>query len=126
MKILKKEYLTALLILLVCVGIAGCVESLTPKKQLVMMYGTYNGQYTQYMSDTGYVMNENGEWKKTFFPEYTEDEKEMLRKKKKILTQMYPLVKLYDSMVVGITPYSSETEQELMNLIDQLADLGGL
>ena len=98
----------------------------TPKKQLTMMYSVYNSQYTQYMVATGYTMNEAGEWKKSFFPAYTEDEKRVLQKKKKILTEMYPLVKLYDSMVVGTVPYSSATEQELLNLVDQLSKLGGI
>jgi hypothetical protein len=129
MKILKNDYRLAGMLLLIMVffmGVIGCVQSMTPKKQLTMMYGTYNSQYSQYMTDTGYIMDENGEWKKSFFPAYTEDEKNILRKKKEILTQMYPLIKVYDSMVVGVTPYSSSTEQELMNLIDQLAKLGGV
>jgi len=105
---------------------AGCLDSMTPKKQLSMMYGTYNSQYTQYMTATGYSLNEEGEWKKTFFPAYTDEEKRILRKKKEILAQMYPLVKVYDSMVVGETPFSSVTETELLNLIDQLTALGGV
>lgn len=121
----RQKIWLAVLLLAYIATIIGCVESMTPKKQLTMMYGTYNSQYAQYMTDTGYTMNENGEWKKTFFPAYTEDEKKILRKKKTILEQMYPLVKVYDSMVVGLTPYSSETEQELLNLIDQLVALGG-
>ncbi len=125
MKTLKTEYQAAFLILL-SVMFIGCVQTMTPKKQLTMMYGTYNSQFSQYMTDTGYTMDENGEWEKTFLTDFTEEEKKILRKKKEILTQMYPLIKVYDSMVVGITPYSAETEQELMNLIDQLAKLGGI
>ena len=115
----------ALALMAFIVTAIGCIQTMSPKKQLTMFYGTYNSQYTQYMTATGYTMNENGEWKKTFFPAYTDDERKMLRKKKAILEQMYPLVKVYDSMVVGATPYSSATEQELLNLIDQLAELGG-
>lgn len=124
-KLIRFDFWLVLIALAFVFCTIGCVESMTPKKQLTMMYGTYNSQYAQYMTDTGYTMNENGEWKKTFFPAYTEDEKKILRKKKTILEQMYPLVKVYDSMVVGLTPYSSETEQELLNLIDQLVALGG-
>ena len=97
--------------------------TMSPKKQLTMSYGIYNSQYTSYMTDTGYVLNDSGEWEKLNTPELTDDQKDLLRKKKKILTQMYPLLKVYDSMVVGTTPYSDKTEQELLNLIDQLAAL---
>lgn len=117
--------LMALLIVIFSAGIYGC-GTMTPKKQLVMMYGTYNAQYSQYMTATGYVMDEQGVWVKTTNPVLSEDQKKILRKKKEILTQMYPLIKVYDSMVVGTVPYSSATEQELMNLIDQLATLGGV
>lgn len=116
--------LIILLIAFFSIGLLGC-ETMTPKKQLTMMYGTYNSQYTQYMTATGYTLNEEGVWKKTYSPSYTEDEKNILRKKKAILTQMYPLVKVYDSMVVGDTPFSSATEAELLDLIDQLTKLGG-
>lgn len=112
--------------LLCALVVSGCVGTMTPKKQLTMMYGTYNSQYTQYMVATGYTMNEAGQWEKKTSPVLTDDQKKILRKKKEILTQMYPLVKVYDSMVVGTIPYSSATEQELMNLVDQLAALGGV
>lgn len=129
MKMLKQDYrLHGLLILILAffvIGTIGCIGSMTPKKQLTMMYETYNSQYTQYMTATGYSMNAEGVWKKTYFPSYTEDEKNILRKKKDILTRMYPLVKVYDSMVVGDTPFSSATEAELLDLIDQLTKLGG-
>lgn len=124
---MKKDYRSAgmFLILMFFIVVIGCSQ-ITPKKQLTMMYGTYNSQYTQYMTDTGYTLNEKGEWIKTFSPVYTEDQKKILRQKKKILVQMYPLVKVYDSMVVGTVPYSATTEQELMNLIDELVKLGGV
>ena len=109
--------------ILIFLSVFMACATMSPKKQLTMSYGIYNSQYTSYMTDTGYVLNDSGEWEKLTTPELTDDQKDLLRKKKKILTQMYPLLKVYDSMVVGTTPYSDKTEQELLNLIDQLAAL---
>lgn len=117
------SFFTAVLMIL---AVQACGVDMTPKKQLTMMYGVYNSQYTQYMVTTGYTMDEVGQWEKKTSPVLTDDQKKILRKKKEILTQMYPLVKIYDSMVVGTIPYSSATEQELLNLVDQLATLGGV
>lgn len=109
--------------ILVFLSVCMACATMSPKKQLTMSYGIYNSQYTSYMTDTGYVLNDSGEWEKLNTPELTDDQKDILREKKKILTQMYPLLKVYDSMVVGTVPFSDKTEQELLNLIDQLAKL---
>ena len=109
-------------------SVVSCVTT-PPKKQLTMSYGIYNSQYSQYMTDTGYMVDDDGTWLKVDDPLLTEDQKNVLRKKKEILTQMYPIIKVYDSMVNGVIPHSSSTEQQLLDLIDQLAklaDLGGV
>ena len=118
----RLQVLLLLVFMFIMAGIVGC-EGLTPKKQLVMMYGTYNSQYSSYMTDTGYTLNVSGEWEKTYSPAYTDEEMIIIRKKKKILTRMYPLVKLYDSMVVGTIPFDASIEQSLLNLIDQFSEL---
>jgi len=78
------------------------------------------------MTATGYMIDDDGTWLKVDSPDLTEDQRVILRQKKKILTEMYPLIKLYDAMVKGTTAFSSATEQDLLNLIDQLAALGGV
>jgi len=128
-KVFKQDYKLQGLLLLIftffMMGAIGC-QTITPKKQLTMMYGTYNSQYSQYMTATGYMLDDDGTWLKVDDPVLSEDQKQILREKKKILTKMYPLVKVFDSMVMGSVPYSATTEQELLNLIDQLAKLGGV
>jgi len=122
MNALKMKSLLSVLFSIIALSLISCA-TMSPKKQLTMSYGIYNSQYASYMTDTGYVLNDSGEWEKVKNPVLTEDQKDLLRQKKKILTQMYPLLKVYDSMVVGTTPFSAKTEQELLNLIDQLAKL---
>lgn len=109
-----------LLVLASCAGIQNPAE-MSPKQKLTMAYGTYNSQYTMYMTDTGYVLNVDGKWEKVNDPVLSEDKKVILREKKKILTALHPLIKVYDSMVAGITPMSVQTEAEMFALIDQLA-----
>jgi len=121
---MKRQINLAVLFLVVLV-VASCA-TMTPKKQLTMTYGIYNSQYTQYMTATGYMIDDDGTWLKVDTPNLTEEQRVILRQKKRILTQMYPLIKLYDAMVKGTTAFSSATEQELLNLIDQLAALGGV
>jgi len=126
LKVFKNDYRLHGMLMLIAtffvMGIIGCAN-LTPKKQLTTYYGLYNSQYVQYMTKTGWAMDETGVWKKVDDPVLTEEERIILRKKKKILTEMYPLVKLYDEMVLGTKPFSAKTEQDLLNLVDQLSKL---
>ncbi|MCP4650400.1 MAG: hypothetical protein GY853_10025 [PVC group bacterium] len=105
-----------------CAGLQNPTE-MTPKQKSIMAYSTYNSQYASYMTDTGYIMSISGEWKKASDPVLSEDKKSILRKKKNILTRMYPLVKIFDSMTLGTMPYNAQTEKELFLLIDELAGL---
>lgn len=139
-KLFKNDYRLQGMLLLIftfmVMSVIGC-ESLTPKKQLAMMYSTYNSQYAQYMTDTGWMMDDDGSWLKVDDPILTENQKVMLRKKKEILTTMYPLVKTYDTLITGMPIFINEkeltqaertalmdkTEPALMSLLDQLSTL---
>lgn len=96
---------------------------MTPKEKITVAYSTYNSEFSSHKTYTGWIMNEKGVWEKKFFPTYTEDEKNMLQKKKAILMRMWPIIKLYDNMIIGKTPYSAETEADLYELITDLAGL---
>ena len=98
-------------------------SEMTPKEKVTMSYGTYNSQFTSYMTETGWMMNINGKWEKITTPVLSEEQKNMLRKKKAILVKMWPMIKIYDSMTLGKAPYSAKTEADLYNLIEDIAGL---
>lgn len=97
------------------------INDMTNKEKLVMMYGVYNSQYSDYMRSTGYLLSSEGVWEKSFSVDFTDDQKDILNKKKAILKELYPLINLYDSFVsTGITP-SAESEQKIFELLDRIA-----
>lgn len=98
----------------------GCVAKQTiPANQLITMYDMYNGQYTMYMMTTGYDMVE-GQWVKKRSPEMSEEKKKILRSKKQILTQVYPLIKTYDSFVRSGGDIPPHLQIQIMTLLDKL------
>jgi hypothetical protein len=122
---------TLCLLALVMLALVGCIGAgtngpqapMTAKQKVTAAYSLYNSQYAMHMSVTGYMLNADGRWEKVRNPVLSEDQKNILRKKKKILTQMYPLLLAYDKMVTGEMSYSAKTEAELFALVDQLNDL---
>ncbi|MDA3790506.1 MAG: hypothetical protein PF503_18690 [Desulfobacula sp.] len=78
----------------------GCFETgPTPYQQMTTIHDLYNAQYADYMVTTGYV-NEDGFWVKKTSPELTENKKKILREKKKVLSDVYPLIEMYDNLVI--------------------------
>jgi hypothetical protein len=98
-------------------------SEMTPKEKVVVAYSTYNSEYANYMLTTGWMMGVDGAWEKVTNPVLSEEQKNILRKKKAILIKMWPMVRLYDSMTIGKTPYSAKTEADLYELITDLAGL---
>ena len=84
----------------------------TPKERANFMLGVYNAQYDDTMRmATG--------------PLSTPAQREMVVKKKAILKQIRPLLTAYLVMVdAGMKP-TPEDEAALLNLINQLATIGG-
>jgi len=115
---LKSKAVLYYLLIICLMVVQGCVMS--NKKNITTAYSVYNSQYAMYMTDTGHVLTERGDWEKVTNPVLSTEKKELLRKKKNILSQIYPLIKVYDSMLIGTTPFSEKTERDLFNLIDQL------
>jgi hypothetical protein len=85
-------------------------KPLTPKQQATIIMNTYNAEYDDTMS-----MATN--------PNSTPAQKEIVAQKKMILTQIWPLLKVYVSIVDGGgTPTENQT-QALLDLINQLTVL---
>ncbi len=79
----------------------------TPKEKALAILDAYNAQYQNTMS-------------MALTKDLTEVQKQMVRQKKALLKQAYPLIQLYVGIVeVGGTP-STKDEQAILNLIDQL------
>lgn len=95
-------------------------QEMTPKERGTWMLSMYNSQYEDYMMTTGYTKNFQGEWEKTSSPELTESQKEVLRDKKKLLTEVYPAIKVYVGYAEsGVIP-DADLETMIVSKINQL------
>lgn len=101
--------------------IQGCSmqQGATPQNQLITMYDIYNVQYADYMYKTGFE-KQNGIWVKTSTPSLLDEQKDILRVKKKILTEVYPLIQTYDVLVQSEGPVPPDLQLKIMNLLDKL------
>ena len=94
--------------------VAGCAsqvqqfQDMSPKEKATFFMKVYNGQFDNYQAQSTN-------------PDLTDEQKKMLKVKYDLLKTMWPLVNAYNMVVdAGSTP-GPQTEQELLNLIDQLA-----
>lgn len=102
----------ALSLLTACALFNQTTKPLTAKQQATLWMALYNSTY-----DSTMAMAKN--------PAATPTQKDMVAKKKAILTPMWPLLKVYVDMVdTGGTP-SAESVRELGDLVDELASLVG-
>ena len=122
-----KRIFVLLLFGFVMIGLTGCpsmggksFDQMSPKEKVIQMYSIYNSQYNDYMSMMGYIKGATGEWEQISTPSLTDEQREILRFRKKILTKVYPLIKLYDTQSQGGAGVSRETEAEIMRLLNQL------
>jgi hypothetical protein len=84
----------------------------TPKDRLVWMLGIYNAQDRDYRAMAA-------------MPNLSDAQKKVLQTKKAIMVQAYPLIDAYRATVeAGGTP-SAQTEQMILNLLNQLTSVGG-
>ena len=101
------------IIFLVCLFLAGCTtvqkawSEWTPKEKAVWMNATYNRQYDDYIK----IVN---------LPNLMPDQKTALRIKKEILTEAWPLLKLYSHYAENGQIPAVELEAEIMKLINRL------
>jgi len=124
LKIKHNILLVVMLLFLVvsCMPINGTsdITNMSPKQKITLMYGTYNSQYLSYMQDTGYTIDSAGKFVQTSFPVLNEDTMNILREKRKILTQVYPLIGLYGATVSRGEPISTDIEQQIFMTLDEL------
>ena len=113
----RKIYVPLVVLLLLCFA---CTANMamkpwseqTPQDRLVWMLGIYNAQDKDYRS-------------MAVMPNLTPAQKSVLQNKKKVLTQVYPLIDAYRITVnQGGTP-DANTEQMILNLLNQLQSVGG-
>jgi ABC-type glycerol-3-phosphate transport system substrate-binding protein len=114
---MKRKFIAVYIVLaLMLVGCAGMQKpeqsfsDMTPKQKVTIMMGIYNAQYDDYKL-------------KVAIPNLTEEEKQVLRTKKQVLTQVYPLIQSYDLIqAAGGTP-TAEAEANIMQLLSNLESL---
>ena len=128
----SRKWLGMLLMLCVCLMLlmAGCNEKgtkglsdMTPMERASYMLVTYNTQYDDYMITTGYSKDAYDVWVKTTSPDLSEDQIEILQKKKAILTKVKPLINLYVMLTQGGEVPGVEIQQEIMALLLSLASI---
>jgi hypothetical protein len=85
---------------------------MTPKEKSSQFIQTYNTQY----QDTMFMASN---------PNITEEQKWIVRTKKAILTKAWPIIKVYDAVAAGGGVPSPQDEQAILELINQLATMGG-
>ena len=111
---------TWITIAFICVMVPGCTANMsmkpwseqTSKDRLVWMLGIYNAQDRDYRSMAA-------------LPSLTPAQVKVLKTKKEIMTQVYPLIDAYRVTVeAGGTP-SAQTEQMILDLLNRLTTVGG-
>lgn len=112
---MKTKSLVAVLVLLFVVGLMiGCtsnikpVDEMTPKEKATFFLSMYNKQYDDYQAMASRA-------------DLTEAQKEFLREKKKVLTEVYPLIKMYADYVDAGSVPSAETEAQIINYLNRLS-----
>ena len=119
---MRNEFLTITLIVLspfILAGMistfAGCQNPMIPldpsqmsgERKVNMAWGIYKAEFHNYNAQASR-------------PDLTEEEKEVLKKKKEALTVMYHSIMAYRTIIMqGETP-SPEQEQQILNFIDNI------
>jgi len=84
------------------------VSEMTPKEKAAFFMAMYNAQDINYRTMAA-------------MPNLTEPQKEMMREKKMVLTQVYPLISVYVSYVDQGAAPSPETERLIVENLDRAA-----
>jgi hypothetical protein len=81
----------------------------TPKQKLAWAMGTYNSAYDDYVIQSSY-------------DDLTDAERSVLREKKKILTDLFTTIKIYDTIASDDVP-DEELETTILTLVSKLERL---
>ncbi len=114
---MKKLQVNLVLVIVMVVFSIGCLQQgikplseMTPQEKAVWMLSVYTSQYDDYKLQV-------------VKPDLSDDQKNILREKKKALTEVYPLIELYIGYVdTGALP-TIETETLIINNLDRLLSL---
>lgn len=113
-----KRYMIIGLLVIALAGITACASpqkpwaDWTPKEKSTFMNATYNQQYDDYL-----IVSKS--------PNLTEDQKEILRTKKKVFVEIWPLLKTYSQYAQGGQVPTLMLEAQLMRLLNRLMYEGG-
>lgn len=99
-------FISLLAVLFACAG----TQLGDPDRQLFALVKLYNTQYDLYIEQAK-------------DPDLTEDEREVLRAKKKILVEAYPLLMMANRALDGEEEFSAEDQNALRNMIRRLIEL---
>lgn len=83
------------------------ISEMSPKERGLFFLQVYNDQYEDYLA----VVES---------PNLTAEQKQILKKKKEILTAVYPMIKLYLSYIESGGVPDQETEKQIIEFIDEL------
>jgi hypothetical protein len=119
----KRLLLLSLVLLVGCATMGGETKTfweMTPIEKTAYAMAIYNRQYTDYMSQVGYTKGADGIWKQTSQPQLSDDQKSMLKTKKKLLSDLYLATDIYKGqMQFGGIP-TKDAEQQLYDLLNKI------
>lgn len=87
------------------------ISEMTPKEKSSFFMSVYNKEYDNYLD----VYTAPGE--------LSEEQKTVLRKKKEILTKVYPYIEQYSDYVAAGAEPSKATEENIIRLLDEVGNL---
>jgi hypothetical protein len=117
----SKNRITGLFVIIILMFLAGCIggtntegpkriDEMTSKEKATWFMGVYNAQDKDYRNVVAR-------------PNLTNDQKEILRKKKEIMIQVYPMIKAYGIYVDSGAIPTKATEDQIIYLINDLTML---
>lgn len=108
-----------MVIVFACLLLASCMHKpgtlkpigdMTPKEKATFFMGVYNAQADDYKAMVAK-------------PNLAEDQIKILHAKKKVLTKVYPLIKTHNVYVDNGAKPTAESEQAIMDLLNQLTSM---
>lgn len=108
----KHKYFLIVLILFVisCAGFRESFKDMNPTQKITYFMGIYNRQYEDYKVTANR-------------PDLSEEQKKLLREKRRILTSVYPLIQAYDLFVSKGNMPNGNKEEEIIDLLLELEQL---
>ena|SRR3972149_4120029 len=119
MKTLRSKSVVMILVIVVCMSLVGCAalqsigitgkpySQMTPKEKMAFVYKSYNKAYEDYKIQ---AVRTN----------LTEPEKVVLRDKKKVLTQVRPIIDSLDLALIEGKPFDPAIERLITDSLRQL------